>query len=388
MTKEAAGRYLRALYANVPEASTRSKSSDGIMVALMIPQDVATALSTLASFKMIGVEGAAVSPASEMHITLAYLGSVDMWSPDQLAGIESIVAGLAIEYYDQMAGEPLVGEVQGSGRFNHVGDGLSALYYTFSSPSLPLWQAKLTQKLREAGLTRPEAHGYVPHITYAYVPEDTSTPTLLFPDIPIEFSQISLCVGPDRKEYQLSLSSVQDMVAKDTQAQEGFLVYKTASGQVRWVGYSSNGFEDREEECVSTAALEEDCTRADALAQLIGQKAYGPLRYWHAGEASFERPGDWTSVTAGPGVDLGMCDFNIVVNGVLIESGTFFDPEFAEVLGPVAKEHRLSIAFAKPRDEPDGEKVYNHIRRYERSLVPLKYALPSNRFTSFNVTEV
>lgn len=468
MPEARAKKMLSALYASVPEA--HSKEHSGVMVALMLDSPLSDALSILPWINdphSVGSDSVAKVPAEEMHITLAYLGKIGDMSAEYLQQIKQAIGQFAIEYYDEYEGQPICGEVQGTGRFNHTEDGLSALYYTYSSPTLGCCREALMKTLSDNGIVDASGHGFVPHITYAYVPEEVPTPTVMFPNLPAEFYKISLVAAGERTDYVLASpydpsSNYSDLptveagpgsqeavdshtyqdphpydattamvnamdsmaVNKQTQSdngvptpysylmkaemgllstgnsddagqreivengpeQSGFSVFKTTDGNYRWVAISSNGYEDRDGQCVSTKALEEDCALADQLASKIGWMAYGPLTFWHMEEPVFVRKGDFNSVVAGPSSwAIGKTDFNMVHDGMLVESGTFFDDSIAEPIAAKAKMLRLSIAFAVPPNSPDEDGVFHKIRRYARTLVPLGHAVPSNRFTSFNV---
>lgn len=150
--------------------------------------------------------------------------------------------------------------------------------------------------------------------------------------------------------------------ARGKEAASSFTVFKDATGRWRWVAFSSNGYRDRDGEIVSTKALEDDCLRAD----IDGD--YGPLRWWHV-----------------QGLDIGDCDYNAMHGRVLIESGTFREDWIAEKIKAAAPKLEMSIGFMHPIEEPDIEKVFNKIRRFERSLTPKGKA--SNTFTRFFVQE-
>lgn len=98
---------------------------------------------------------------------------------------------------------------------------------------------------------------------------------------------------------------------------------------------------------MSTKALEADVARADADGN------YGPLRWWHV-----------------KGLDIGDCDFNAMHGRLLVESGTFRDPTFAEMVKQHAGELGVSIGFLHAETEPDADGVFHHIWRKERSLLP------------------
>lgn len=161
---------------------------------------------------------------------------------------------------------------------------------------------------------------------------------------------------------------------RTTKEAGGFTVFKQADGSYRWIGYSSNAFKDREGEIIPQAVLEADVARADA------EGDYGPLRMWHIGDYEFERPFDWASAKAGPGFDIGTCDYNAMHGRILVESGTFKSAEIAEAIAPHA--WQMSIGFSHPMGEPvDG--VFKNARRFERSILPEGTA--ANSYTAFTV---
>lgn len=124
-------------------------------------------------------------------------------------------------------------------------------------------------------------------------------------------------------------------------------VFKQADGRDRWLIVSSSAFRDRDREIVSTKALEADVARADA------DRDYGPLRWWHV-----------------KGLDIGDCDFNAMHGRLLVESGTFRDPAFAEMVKQHAGDLAVSIGFLHAETEPDAAGVFHRIWRKERSLLP------------------
>lgn len=153
-----------------------------------------------------------------------------------------------------------------------------------------------------------------------------------------------------------------------------FTVFKEKdTDRLRWIIVSSNGYEDRDREIVSTKALADDVARTD----LDG--LYGPLRWWHVGDPdpmNFKEP--W-----GPGLDLGMCDWADMHGPFLIESGTFYDDEVGAALAEKADDQEVSLGFFHPANEPDARGVFSHIRRFERSLAPKGRV--SNLLTGFYV---
>lgn len=157
----------------------------------------------------------------------------------------------------------------------------------------------------------------------------------------------------------------------------GFTVFKQDDGKLRWVMFSSNPYEDRDEEYVTQKAQEFDIELMDKTGD------YGVLRWWHVGKPYFEKPGDWLSVKAGPGLDLGVCDFAAMHGRIRVESGTFYSEKVGEAVAASAPELEGSLGYAHPDDEPDAGGGYLHIKTFERSLTPKGKA--SNLFTSLLV---
>lgn len=158
-----------------------------------------------------------------------------------------------------------------------------------------------------------------------------------------------------------------------------FTTFKDKSGQWRWVLMSSNAFEDRETELITTKALAADVARTDKTGE------YGPLRWWHVGNPQWSRPNDWRSVVAGKGLDIGDCDFSAMEGPILIESGTFRSEAIGKAIALKANQLRASLGFSHPLDEPDRDGLFHHIKRFERSLTPANRA--SNTRTGLTVTK-
>ena len=137
-------------------------------------------------------------------------------------------------------------------------------------------------------------------------------------------------------------------------------VFKDLAGNWRWVLFSSTAYRDLEGEIVSRKSIMNDINRSEKDGD------FGPLRWWHM-----------------PGVDIGDCDWRALHGTVLLESGTFRDPQVAKAVKANAKSLQCSIGFYHPPSEPDGEGVFHNIRTYERSLVPAGRA--ANPFTKLFV---
>jgi hypothetical protein len=154
-----------------------------------------------------------------------------------------------------------------------------------------------------------------------------------------------------------------------------FAVFKDASGHYRWILRTTTAYRDRDREILSLKSLEADAERMTKTGQ------YGPLRYWHVGNPDpFHPTAPW-----GAGIDLGTCDYTAVIGRTAIESGTFFDDAIGAALSATAKDYEGSPGFFHPAGEPDADGVFWNTRRFERSLVPVRFARASNLFTGFAV---
>jgi len=158
---------------------------------------------------------------------------------------------------------------------------------------------------------------------------------------------------------------------------KSFAVYKAADGTPRWLARSTTAYRDRDGEILSVAALDADSQRMTAT------KQYGPLRWWHVGRPDPANP----TAPWGPGLDLGDCDFSMVIGRTRVESGTFKSAAIARAVARVADSLELSPGFFHPPTAPDAGGVFTQIRTFERSLVPTRYARASNLFTGLTVKE-
>lgn len=177
------------------------------------------------------------------------------------------------------------------------------------------------------------------------------------------------------KADNADVQSVHDLALK-LGAQCPFMVTKGADGKLRWVLISTSTFEDRDGEVVSQKAQDEDTDYLNSTGD------FGPLRYWHIGQPKQLKENDYKSVIAGPGVDIGDCDFSAMHGKLRIESGTFRDEEIGASIKAMAGEFDVSIGFSHPATEPDKRGIFSHTHTFERSLIPLAVAKGSNLFTA------
>ena len=158
---------------------------------------------------------------------------------------------------------------------------------------------------------------------------------------------------------------------------KSFTVYKSASGDLRWIARSTTAYRDRDKEILTIKALDDDSQRMTATNE------YGPLRFWHIGKPDpFALKAPW-----GAGVDIGDCDYSTQIGTSRVESGTFRDQAIAQRIADTADQYELSPGFFHPTDQPNADGEYHAIRTFERSIVPTKYGRASNYFTGMTIKE-
>ncbi len=162
----------------------------GVMVALFPSPEVAAQIAAIPGVQM---------PPEQLHVTLAYIASADMLSDAQIAQIIVETECLAKE------GEPIIGSVNGMGRFNasQSSDGKDVIFAVVDLPGLDEIRAKLVQELDECECEVSDDHGFTPHIALAYVPTGASSPVDMVPTIPIRFDSLTVAVGGKRVDFPL-----------------------------------------------------------------------------------------------------------------------------------------------------------------------------------------
>lgn len=169
------------------EANTRrltgNQQHTGVMVALFPPDSAAAALAITGEQLP---EGASPIPASDMHLTLGYLGDLEK-------GEVTFDHRWLLNAVMDFARNSVVvqGKVNGIARFNGTDEnGQQALVALFDCEYLPAWRDWLT-----AGLPIKRNHGFMPHITLAYLPAEAPTPNILPGPMEIVFDRIGVSWG-------------------------------------------------------------------------------------------------------------------------------------------------------------------------------------------------
>ena len=169
---------------NASKAEAKAANQSGVMVALALPTGAALTLHQLAQ-EVFGAN-AEITPAQEMHITLAYFGDVAQLNVSHET-LTALVRAFAAEH------SPINGMVSGVGCFANVdADGRAAVYASFDSPLLTRLQSDLMELLDGAGVSVDKTHGFTPHITLAYADIEFDLAQMQMPQVQITFDAVTL----------------------------------------------------------------------------------------------------------------------------------------------------------------------------------------------------
>lgn len=174
---------VRRVFRDVVRSLTRkAQNSDGIMVALFLPPEVAAELAQPG-----GV------PVDDLHLTLRIVRDdasdasprdIERWAADVQRAAEATPV--------------LVGNVSGVGRFNgdQAGGGEDVTYATLDIPGLVSLYQSVSWIGYEDHDDEPD-HDFTPHVTLAYgAAEMPSVST-----IPVRIDRLTLAIGDERREY-------------------------------------------------------------------------------------------------------------------------------------------------------------------------------------------
>lgn len=140
---------------------------------------------------------------ADLHLTLAFLG--DSTETALATNKQHLVE--AIKLWAVEHGKPLKGTINGVGRFfNAESDGTNAVYVSPDVPGLPEVRQSLCEAIERAGLEYAQNHGFTPHLTVAYVPEDAPTPVIRV-ETPVVFSAVTLAWGDEHLVFPMGIGA-------------------------------------------------------------------------------------------------------------------------------------------------------------------------------------
>lgn len=179
---------------NALRANADLDFTDAIMVAFYLRPADAEALALLPDDLPAGSQ---VLAASELHITLAYLGTLD----DATTEFNRVAQALA-EYAEDMVA--VLATTAGYGRFTAAEGDMDAMFALVDSEAVHQQRFWLADMLRwELDFDVTRRWGFIPHVTLGYVP--TATPVALppTPRYSLVLDRIALSWGEQVIEFPL-----------------------------------------------------------------------------------------------------------------------------------------------------------------------------------------
>lgn len=167
-----------------------AEAHTSVIVALFLPKSAARKLALKDADLPDGVDG---EDASDLHITLAYIGKAAELKEkrDKIKDVLKLFGSIHA---------PVEGEISGIGRFSH-----GAFYASYDSPCLPEFRQDLVKTLRDNGVEIAENHGFTPHITLSTLNEGDATPDhTLVGNFDVRFTRLVLCWGDHQTEFRLT----------------------------------------------------------------------------------------------------------------------------------------------------------------------------------------
>lgn len=170
-------------------AITTTDLHPGAMIAFLLDEATKQAL----------IDACAPLAVAPDHVTLVYLAPEAATLDSHKSELIRAIANVAY------CNTPIEGAVNGFGRFQAAeGDDTSALYASVDCPNLPALRQCLWDMAVMTGCSPVAEHGFVPHITLAYLPIGEATPSLDLPAIPLRFDRFALVWGGETITFPFS----------------------------------------------------------------------------------------------------------------------------------------------------------------------------------------
>lgn len=167
----------------VPRVNRDDSSS--VAVVLRVSEDLAQKLV---------VEGGL--SGDELHLTLAFLGKTSEFEPNQ--------KGVLLRWLGDWAARhaAVTGDVNGVGRFDNQQDE-QPYFAILNAPNLPGLRQDLVDSLEsDTDVSRNEDHGFVPHVTLAYLKPDQPNPHDSLRVENVEFASVGLWWADERIYFE------------------------------------------------------------------------------------------------------------------------------------------------------------------------------------------
>lgn len=158
----------------------------GVIACLCPPAALAERLAALVPGGM---------PAEQLHLTLAYFGEAGTLDSALLERIRAVLMNAAKE---QTA---IVGSINGVCRLA-TPDG-DALVAVVDLPLLPSFREELVEQFESVGASVSKQHGFLPHITLAFLEPSAPSPLVRLDPIPVTFGAIELWTADTHEWFPL-----------------------------------------------------------------------------------------------------------------------------------------------------------------------------------------
>jgi len=160
------------------------------MVAFLIPDNLRQILKREYPFIQDDV-------LRDLHITLCYIGDIRSLDKERIFNAVGQFAAIA---------HPIKVKMQGIARFNSEME-KDPIVATFDSMGNELVDLRklLTDILKENGIPYHDNHGYIPHMTLAYIPKEQAIPVDNLDPMEMNFSSVYVVIGQEKTEFPLGV---------------------------------------------------------------------------------------------------------------------------------------------------------------------------------------
>jgi 2'-5' RNA ligase len=163
----------------------KGEYSTSAMIALKIPDAIRDIIKE--RYKFVDAE-----TIDNLHITVCYLG-------DNRTLNAGDVNAMMNNFAQNQA--PIMGKLQGLARF--IGMESDPLVLTFDSPQMPELYTSLVGRMGLHSIPYRPEHGYIPHMTLAYIEKKKKLPIQSVEPIEIKFTEIYFVNGEDWYPFRL-----------------------------------------------------------------------------------------------------------------------------------------------------------------------------------------
>lgn len=171
-----------------------------LQASLRLDGELPTGVAIVLPLRPEAAQAAAVpggEGAPDLHVTLAFFGASLGVTPDTLATIRTALAAWSATQ------PPIDGWLAGQGRFLAPEGEPDPVYLSPDCPTLSAARERLVAALTAAGVAPADTHGFVPHVTVAYVPKGAGSPPAPSAPIALTFGDVGLWIGPARETFAL-----------------------------------------------------------------------------------------------------------------------------------------------------------------------------------------